>query len=653
MANQTQPKKPETLDELTQELDKDALSPGVVSAESQDDESTGSETDSPLVTPPDPRGANPNAVKRPVATSFTPASNTIDDKDLEAAVESADETDDPQDKRPLTGNRLHVERDPGAPRPRFYKRKRFWFSLIFLLILALALAWFIRPSRLFIVNGLGLRGDLKITTMTKPDEGQQSALLTKVTVEINGQPWETDEHGTLPAHLPYGDKKIVAKKAGYETVEHQVMLDFDPFFYLMGGRQDDEKAHDITLQLKAVGLPLKFQVKDWLTGNPVTAGAFGVGEVVAKPDGEGRVHLTLPATDAKTVKVAALFGGKYLDKEFELLLNGTEQQVIVVPAGKEYFISSRSGSLAVYASDIDGSNVAEVVPPSPSETAAMNLTVSPSGKYGLLASARGNKRDAQGTLQQELFVVDLSNKKLTAVDQAQWFNFVDWSGDTLIYTVGERKQAGASVTQRLSSIDTGNNKRTDLSSANTFSAIRVAVGSVMYQVNAIGEASANNPEQKVVPIKGGTEKSLGTKVQQLAQIDPERFVFQTGNGAWQEYNANTSQIKPASAPTSPRRVYVASPTVSGQTRIALDTIDGKPALIARNVGNGQEKQIYTAEGIRGPIRLLDDVIIFRMVTGSQTADYALSVNGGTPKKIMDVTQPTAPFAQPSNYISLY
>ncbi|HKX72436.1 MAG TPA: hypothetical protein VJM32_00285 [Candidatus Saccharimonadales bacterium] len=643
MADQAQPKKPETLDELEQELDKDALSPEVVSVESQEDDD---------VPPPDPRGALPGGPA--VRVPKIPEDDPINEKDLEAAMESADETDDPNDRRQLSDNRLHLEKNPNAPRPHFWRRKKFWFSLIFLLVLLLALAWFVRPARLYIVNNLGLRGDIKVTTMTRPEEGQEAGLLKKVTIEINGAPWETDEHGVLPARLSYGDIKIVAKKAGYETVEHQLMVDFDPFFYLLGGRQKDETDRDIKLQLKAVGLPLKFQVKDWLTGGPVVTGAFGVGEVVAKPNSEGLVDLVLPATDAKTVKVAALFGGKYLDKEFELPLDGSQQTVTVVPAGKEYFISNRSGGLAVYGSDLDGSNVTEVVPASTNETAAMTITISPSGKYGMLASTREGKRDAQGTLLQQLYAVDLSNKKLTVIDQAHWFNFVDWSGDTLVYTVGERK-TGAAVTQRLASADATNNKKVDLSSTGTFGPVRVAQASVMYQTNVppSDPAVGNSPEQKVVPVKGGTEKSLGTKVQQIAQLDPERFAFQTGDGAWQEYNANKSQIKPSSAPSTPNRVYLSSTTPDGQNRLAIDKVDGKPALIARSVGNGQEKQLYTATGIRGPIRLLDDVIIFRVSDGTQTADYALSVRGGNPKKIMDVTQPTAPFAANPSYISLY
>lgn len=644
MAEQDQPKKPGTFDELTQELDKNALSPEVVAAESQ--------VDTPDL-PPDPRGANPNAVRMRVKM---PDPEPIDETDIKEAAASADtEVEASEDAPlPLDTNRLRVESDPTKPRPHFWRRKKFWFTLVFLLILGLALAWFIRPSRLFIVNTLGLRGELKISTATLPEEGQQSAVLKKVTIEINGAPWETDEHGMLTAKLPYADTKVVAKKAGYESVERQVMIDFDPFFYLMGGRQQDETERDMKLQLKAVGLPVKFQVKDWLTGDPITGGAFSVGEVVAKPDSQGIVSITIPATDDKVVSVKALFGGKFQDKAFELKLDGTQPIITFTPLGKAYFISNKNGGLGVYASDIDGANVTEVVAPSATETAAMNIAISPSGKYGVLASTRDGKRDAQGTLQQQLYVVDLSNKKLTSVDQAQWFNFADWSGDTLVYTVGERTAAGA--TQRLSSIDAATSKRVDITSgAASFGAVRVAFGNVLYQMNVLtsNPAAGNNPEQRVATVKGEGQKSIGVKVQQLAQADPERFVFQTGDGAWQEYNANKGQIKASAAPGSTGRVYVSAATADGQNRVAIDRIDGKLAIIARNNVSGQEKTLYTNAGIKGPFRIVDDVIIFRVADGTQTADYALSIRGGTPKKIQDVTA-SAPAIPPSqSYISLY
>lgn len=626
MADTTAPKPQKTLDELSKELDND-----------------------PLLAEDGPD----NAVK--AATSPTPReaskTDTISDADLQEAGQAADETEEDtlsQQEPPTPKGGLRVESDPNASRPRFYKRKKFWFSLIFLLILAFALAWFIRPSRLFMVNLIGLRGDLHISTFTLADPGQQSATLTKVKVVLNGQEWETDDTGKLTAHVKYGNYDIVAKKAGYQDATHSVMLDFDPFFYLLGGRQQDQELHDIKLQLKAVGIPIKINVKDWLTDGPLTAGAFSVGEAVAKPNELGVVLITIPATEEKTAKVKAVFGGRYLDKEFEVPLDGSESTVSFVPEGREYFISNRNG-LAVYSSNLDGSNVSELVPASTRETSAMNIAVSPSGKYGMLASTRDGKRDAQGTLLQQLYIVDLSNKKLSAVDQGHWFNFVDWAGDTLVYTVGERKAGSATITQRLTATDATTAKRTDISNADGFIAARVAVGSVFYLVN--GEPTS--PELRITPIKGGTEKKLGAKVQQISQIDFDRFSFQLGDGSWQEYNVNTSQIKTGSAPDSPNRAMLASASQDGQNRLIVGRADGKPALIIKNVANGQEKTIYSAAGIRGPIRLINDTIVFRMGEGAAAADYIVSAKGGAPKKITDVTLPVPPITPNPNYFSFY
>jgi hypothetical protein len=621
MAEDQAPKPQKTLDELSKELDNDPLL---------------KEDDSSII---------------PVSrTSKSPQTEQISDADLQEAAEAADDTDEDeqQEESSTPGGSLRVESDPNAKRPRFYKRKKFWFSLIFLLILAFALAWFIRPARLFMVNLVGLRGSLDISTFTLPDQGQESSTLTKVKVALNGQEWETDDTGKLTAHLKYGNYDIVAKKAGYQDATHSVMLDFDPFFYLLGGRQHDQETHDIKLQLKAVGIPVKINVKDWLTDGPLVAGVFSVGAVVAKPNDQGVVLITIPATEEKAVKVKAVFGGRYLDKEFEVPLDGSESTVSFVPEGREYFISNRNG-LAVYSSNLDGSSVSELVPASARETSAMNIAISPSGKYGMLASTRDGKRDAQGTLLQQLFIVDLSNKKLSAVDQGHWFNFVDWSGDTLVYTVGERKAGSATISQRLTATDATNAKRTDISDADGFSAARVAVGSVFYLVN--GEASS--PELRITPIKGGTERKLGAKVQQISQVDFDRFSFQLGDGTWQEYNVNTSQIKIGSAPSDPSRAMLASASQDGQNRLVIGRVDGKLALVIKNVANGQEKPVYSAAGIRGPLRLINDVVVFRMGEGAATADYVVSAKGGAPKKITDVTLSVSPVTPSPNYFSFY
>jgi hypothetical protein len=614
-------KQPATLDELETQLDK-------------------SPADLP---PPDPRAANPDALVRP------PKDPDIDEAALKEAGNAAEEADeDEEPEEDLTKPGLHLEANPYAKPKPFWKRKRFWAALIFLLVLASLLAWFIRPSRLVIVNALGLRAPISIKTGTVPEAGQESALLKNVSLTINGEAVQTGDQSELKTTARYGQTNVVAKKAGFEEKSHTFMLDFDPFFYLLGGKKADDEARNLHFTLKAVGITLKFQAKDWLSDTPLTAGTFSVGDVVAKANDQGIVQLAIPATDAKTVRVRATFGGSFIDKDFDVALDGSQPVITFVPAGKDYFVTNRSGGRAIYSSNVDGSEAVEVVPASPLETSSLTFTASPSGKYGVLASTRDGKKDAQNVLLQQVYVVDLATKKLTSVDSGQWVNFVDWLGDTLVYTVGERQPGSSSVTQRLASVNVTSAKQTTLANAGSFGAARVGVDSVIYQAN--GDDSGNNPELRVVPVRGGGEKNLGYQVQQLAQLDHEKFAYRKADGSWSEYNINTSQSKNASAPANTDRAFLASTSQDGQTRLVVGSVDGKVALIARSVGNSQEKTIYSHADIAGPVRLVGaGVVVFRQ--GS--ANYAVSISGGEPKKITNVTVPTKAFTPPGGYFSLF
>lgn len=645
-------KKPETLDDLTNQLDKDEpVRINVTSAPSEPEPVTfaAPKPSKEELPPPDPRAAGNTP-----ATPPAPKDPQISDDVLEQAADATEQTEDGEEdpQEALPKQRLHLESNPFAPAKPFWKRKRFWAALIFFVIVAAALAWFIRPSRLVIVNTLGLRAPLTITTGTVPEASQESAVLKNVTITVNGEAVQTNDQGKLTTTARYGQTTVVAKKPGYEEISKAVLLDFDPFFYLLGGKKADEDTRTMTFQLKAVGIALKFQAKDWLSDTALSGGSFSVDDIVAKPNDQGQVQLVVPATDAKKLKVKASFGGAYIDKEFEVPLDGSQPVITFVPAGKEYFISTRSGGRAVYGSNVDGSEVAEVIPASDRETSAMNFTASPSGKYGVLASTRDGKKDAQNVLLQQVYVVDLATKKLTSVDSGQWVNFVDWLGDSLVYTVGERKEGSGSVTQRLSAVNVATGKQTSLSSASSFGAIRAAVDSVVYQVNyASGEpdAASKTPELRVVPVKGGSEKNLGYQVQQIAQTDPEKIAYRKADGAWGEYNINNSQNKNASAPANPDRAFVASTSSDGQHRLVVGSSDGKVTLIDRSVASGQEKTLYSGADITGPVRFVGNTIVFRQ--GS--ADYALSLLGGQPKKITNVTQPSKSFTPPAGYFSFF
>lgn len=626
---QGEEEKPKTLDELEKELDSEELKPEIVDEQEQPE------------TPPNPR--QPGAETNDIGAS---------DEDLKQAAEATEKSDDDDEPAVPSDSSLHVEDRP-KDRPPFFKRLKFWLLTIATLLVVLLLAWFIRPSRLFLVNMVGLRTTVHITVDAQAEQGHKNGVIKKATVELGDSTLQTDDNGKLDSQQAYGNLQVTAKKPGYEPASSEVLLDFDPFFHLLGGAKQDSDARNVNLHLKAVGVLVKFNVRDWLSETPITFGKFSIGDTVITPDNNGQVSLRLPASDAKTIKVKAVFGGSYQDKTFDITL-GSVQTVTFVPSGRHYFVSQRSGSPVVYSSLLDGSQVSEVMSASSNETSGLNVTYSPSGQYAAVASTRAGSTDFQGTLLQKLYIVNLASKKVTEVESGKWFSFVDWSGNSLVYTLGERLPKNSTDTQRLASVDVTTGKHKDLSQGTRFDIVRVALGNVAYSYGFVaGEAGFDTgPELRVVPVKGGTEKNLGFSLKQLTQTDVEKFAFQTGSGEWHEYNANTGEVRSMVAPGSTSREYLSSPSADGQTRLIVDKIDGVTTLLVKNVATNKETKLYSSPAISGPLHWVGNTIVFRMTDSGQTADYALSLAGGKPKKITDVSVPVNAFVSPPGYFVL-
>ena len=506
----------------------------------------------------------------------------------------------------------------------FLKRPKFWVTFIGLLLAAAIIAWLITPSRVWFLNTLGLRAQFELATLVSTPQGPPP-MLKNVLVTINNREYHTNDEGSLKVSIPYGQTKIVISKPGYETITKDQLFDFDPFFYYLGGKQTDDQLRKQSVLMKSVGIEVRFVARDWLTGQPITTGHFGVGDVVTTPGAQGEVSLLIPATDAKTVQLNAKFGGSgYADITKEITLADQQPELTFVPAGKHYFVSKRSGQFAVYSSNLDGSAVAEVVPGSANETGDIAVSVSPNGKYAALASTREATRDTFGTVQQKLYIIDLATNKLTAVDTARQFDFADWSGDNVVYTARYREAGGANV-QRVASADAARQKHTTHASDATLKVVRVRLGSVVY-------LKADN-ELRTAKIAGGTEKSLGTGVQKLTQIEADKFAYQIADASWRQYDVNADQVSTIPTPNALNRAFLANASGDGQTLLVVEVIDGKPTLIAKAVGNGQEKQLYAGQDLRGPVRWVGNVAVYR----AGEADYAVGAIGGAPKKITDVT----------------
>lgn len=525
------------------------------------------------------------------------------------------------------------------------KSPKFWLGLVGLIILGLVTAWFVQPSRWWLATIFAPKNTVTISTITPAVGDAKASQLRNVTVIVNGQTYKTNDKGQVRvANLPYGQVSIKADKAGFQSISYGVTLDIDPFFYAFGGKATDDAARKIELSMQATGIPVAFKAVDYLSGKPITDGEFAVSDVVARPDKNGLVSLKVPGTDASKVTVSASFGGSYIDKKFDVSLSGSSNpDVSFVPAGKHYFVSKRDGVLTVYGSNLDGSNIEPIVVGTGQETSEIAFAVSPDGKYGILSSSRDGARDNKKNMLQRVYVVDLATKQISRVDEGYAVTYADWSGGKLVYTTTNYDASSNSYPTTLRSVDAASKRVYNFETSDYISVSTVGADKVLYlKYSSSGDQKSASPVLRQAPMNATAMKTLGEQVtyDSYVQIDFSRIAFKTGQDqAWHEYNLASDSLKTIAQPSSGSTTvrYLSTANNDSSKRLIIDQVDGKYTLFMKDVATGAETKLYGAAGLGGPIRWIGNVIVFRVVTSEQTADYAVSINGGEPKKITDVT----------------
>lgn len=357
------------------------------------------------------------------------------------------------------------------------------------------------------------------------------------------------------------------------------------------------------------------------------------------------VEFKAPPSDSNKVSLTSIFDGEYIDKTFEVESDAKEvPKIEFVPAGKQYFTSKKDGALSIYSSNIDGSDQKIIISGTGKETDYTPFVVSPDGKYGLLASTRDGAKDDKHVLLQYLYIVDLEKRLLTKIDEAHYFAFTDWSDDVMVY----QKQQTANVTDenatsQLRAVNVATDDLQDIATAASFGRKVVGLQQVAYVQklrDKIGDTYVTSFNRYDLSNSSGKELATGVVDGNVVQAGFDTVNFQTqADQKWHEYNLNTSTLKDSAQPTaSTSQVFINGASPDGKKRIIVDRIDGKFTIITKNIDDGAEKQIYGNGSLSGQVRWLQNsVITFRISSDQQTADYAVSINGGEPKKICDVT----------------
>jgi hypothetical protein len=491
------------------------------------------------------------------------------------------------------------------------------------LVIVVTVAGIVPDSRYYLMNTAGVRATASLTILDSTND----LPLKNVLVTVPGQTARTNADGVIRLHhLKLGPQALTIERLGFAKVERTVT------FGLGSNPLGD-------IALKAVGLQYKFQLTDYLTGNAIKNAEISNGEdVSAQSDNDGDVVLTIGKLSDKPFDVSVAAVGYRTEKLSIDPAKKSVTQLALVSDRKHVFVSKQSGKYDLYKVDTDGKNKQVLLPGTGIENDRLALVTGPGGKKVALVSTRENKRNQDGFLLQTLTIIDIEDGDALTLDHSERIQLVGWVKDRLVYVkVKAGTSAGNPERHQLISYNVETSSRLQLAAANYFTDVMIAKGVVYY-------AASNNYQggqsqfASINPDNSGKQVLVNEPVWNIARSSYDDLNL-SGNDLWFAYKlGDTSAKKLATPPGNNEETRFYLDAADGGQALWTDSRDGKGVLLTYDPASKKDKTLTTQSGLTYPLRWLDGgTVVYRIATPHETADYILSMDGGTPRKIADVT----------------
>lgn len=509
------------------------------------------------------------------------------------------------------------------------KLKEFWANplarrmTIGSLMLAIIVVLAVPTSRYFALNLAGVRAS---TSLRVVDE-KTGQPLKNVEVSMSDKTGTTDIDGQVKLEkIKLGNQVLTAKKPAFADLEQKVTIGW-------GSNPKGE------LNLTAIGSRYVFEVKDFLSGQPIDAEAVSGYKYSARSDDKGEIVLVVEDENIENIDIE-IVSDNYRIEKLNLPVGSKDvQKLQLVPARKHAFVSKRDGQYDLYKIDADGKNEKLVLKGTGKE-GEENMVILPHKNKDLIAfiSTRGDKYNEDGYPLSSLHIIDLNSNEATKVTVSERIQLIDFIDDKLIYVSIKAGQSAASPNRhQLVSYDIEKAEEKSLASSNYFNDVLSARG-VIYYSPAEYKVNGQVGFYQIKPDGSDKYTIFGEEVWNLFRVNYFKVNASVGQD-WYEYDIGNAQFdKLEGAPAVLKsRVYADAP--DSPHSIWVDERDGKGVLLLYNSEtNEDDKALITKGGLRNPIRWLDnDHIVYRVFDNSETADYVISISGGEPKKIIDVT----------------
>ncbi|HSX16812.1 MAG TPA: carboxypeptidase regulatory-like domain-containing protein [Patescibacteria group bacterium] len=513
--------------------------------------------------------------------------------------------------------------------PRRSRAYRFWHSkalrycVVLLILAGITATAVVQPARHWVLNYAGVRSSSSVTVIDEVT-GQP---LKNVQVQISAATARTNSEGKATVHdLRLGPTTLSVTRPGFARYDRQITI----------GWGSNPLGN---IRLKAVGVQYTVRVQDFLTGNGIAGAEVSSGEATALSDKDGKAVLILPGTDAVDLPIQIVHDGYRTDTVVVKALTEQAVPVGLVTTHKVVYVNKQSGKYDVYSSDADGQNKKVILAGTGSENTNISLVVSPDGSRAALVSTRDNQKDADGFLLNTLTIITIATGDTVTIAHAEQIKLIDWVGSRLIFEqVSSDPTTPAASKCSIISYDYASTTRLQLAAANLFKSVVSAQNNIYYAVAASeSDATAKPGFFKVSPDGTGKQTILDKEVWTVYRTDYNTFNLQTSDG-WYTSNFTTGANSQIGAPTVyASRMFAENPAANGQS-LWSDSRDNQGVLVFHDSRSGKDADLQRQNGLTNPIHwLTNESAVYRVVTGSETADYAVGTQiGAVPHKIADV-----------------
>ncbi len=500
--------------------------------------------------------------------------------------------------------------------------KKRWGTIIGLVVLILVIGA-VPTSRYFVLNTVGVRSSASVIILDE-STGQP---LKNVSVTIGSSEAKTDDTGTAKLQkIKLGSSKLEVKKRAFAPIDNTIVIG-------LGSNPLGE------MKVKPVGVQYSFDIKDFLSDKSIEKAEASSGEFSAFSNQDGHVVLTIE--DPSSTLDITIKASSYRD---ETVVQGTDnkqsQTIKLVSSRKQFFVSKRSGKYDLYKIDVDSKNESLVLSGTGNERDDIALANHPDRDVAALVSTRGTTRNKDGYLLSTLTVVDLTDKDAATktLGQSEQFQIVGWSGDQLLYVqIAEGASAANPKRHRLMTYNYTTGQTKEIAATNYFNDVALMGGDVYYAASTASQGGSPVGLFKVSADGSNSKRLFDQEVWNIFRTDYQTVTF-SAQGKWYNFQLNDGKVATASgAPTVQlSRVYHDGP--EHKRSLWVDQRDGKGVLLAYDTNSKQDAVIRSQSGLTYPVRWLNDsTVVYRINTDQESADYVLNLDGGEPKKIVDVT----------------